>query len=322
MKLKRKKRLLMIIITIVILIPVIVVLLIINTNPFQRSPDELTITIAWNPGSTADDVVRAMSREISTNISLHNVVGANGANGANAVYRSLRNGSNVLSTNLSAFVTSEAMGFAESSPRDWEVWLLAFSPAVIIVADDSPYQTIDDLIADIRANPSTIRCADDGYGTIGFTAAELFSSQIVLEVHHESFSGEAQAIDAVLNNQADFAILLGALVAENIRSGLLRELGAINDAVNLAVPFGEYYGLFIPANTPHEHLASFDSMIKSAASSETFLSYLSNAGLLAVTPDRSTSAATVEGFSSITNWTLWSAGFLPTNPDSLGIQKP
>jgi len=322
MKPGRKKRLIMSIITVVIIIFVIVMFLLLNVNPFRNILDEFTVIIAWNPGSIADDIVGVIIREMDADVSLHNITGAHGANGANAVYRSQRSDTNILSTNLSAFVTSQAMGFAESSPRDWEVWLLAYSPAVIIVADDSSYQTINDLIADIRANPNKIRCADDGFGTIGYTATELFSSHLVLEVHHESFSGETQAIDAVLSNQADFAILLGAQLTDIIHTGMLRELGTLNDAIDLAVPFGEYYGLFIPKNTPHAHLVSFDNIIKTAASSESFTDYINKTGLTAITPDRNKNAATVEHFSSITNWTLYNTGFLPTNPDTLGIPKP
>jgi len=327
----------------IIFILFIAVMFVIHTNPFRSVPEDLTITVAWSPGSTVDEMVRVLAREMDSHFTLSNISGANGANGANAVFRSPHNGGNILATTLSSFVTSEAMGFADSSHRDWETWLCAFSPAFIVVAYDSPYMTIHDLIAAIRDNPGTIRCADDGYGSIAFTAAELFSSKTALEVSHVSFSGNTPAIDAVLDNNAEFAILLSTQVINHLQAGLLRPLGVfrdadfllggdtdiiipsiagISDGLDALLPYGEYYGFFIPGNIPDEHFEIWDKMIKSAVASLTFTEFIRTAGIVPITPDRNSNSGIVERYSSVTNWTLYNAGFLPTNPDKLGIPSP
>jgi len=340
---RRLRNRLIIIFAAILLVFVTATLLIIYTNPFRSTPRNLTITIAWNPRSTADDVARVMARELNSSVHLKNVTGANGANGANEVFRSAHNGGNILSTNLSAFVTSEAMGFAESSQRDWDAWLCAFAPAVVVVKSDSHFRTIGSLIETIYEYPSVVRCADDGYGTISYIAAELFSSQIALELSHQSFSGSSSAINALLEYQADFAILLSTQAKELLRSGELRALGVFsNDSFTLtgevdiiipsvsgfsdrfdrSLPFGEYYGFFIPKNTPNATLSGYDSMFANAVSSETFIEFTRSSGLEIISPDRELSNDIVEHICSVTNWTLYDAGFLPTNPDTLGIPKP
>ena len=337
-KISLKNRLIIICACIAVVIAVSVLLF---TNPIKSVPDNITITVAWNPGSTIDDIVRVLIREMDVPVTLHNVTGANGANGANTVYRSMSNGENILATNLSAFVTSEAMGFADNSHRDWESWLLAFVPAVIVVANDSPYTAINELINAIRENPGAIRLADEGYGTVSYVAAELFSSQVVLELNHQSFSGSNQVIEALFDYNADFAILLSAQAADYIRSGDLRALGVfdINDfsfdsdysipsiadldnRLSAFLPFGEYFGLFVPKNTPSAQFNSLDSIIIEAVSSESFDKFCKEAGLKAITPDRSRNNSIVEHICSVMNWTLYNAGFLPANPNTLGIPKP
>ncbi|MCL2820968.1 MAG: tripartite tricarboxylate transporter substrate-binding protein [Oscillospiraceae bacterium] len=332
---------LIIIFACVAVILTVAVLLLFNRNSFISTPNRLTITVAWNPGSTADDVVRVLMREMNTSVTIQNITGANGASAANTVYSLPHSGGNLLSTNLSAFVTSEAMGFADSSHRDWDVWLCAFAPAVLVVTNDSPYNTVGELIRAIREYPGAVRCADEGYGTVSYIAAELFSSQIVLELSHQSFSGSNQTIDALLDYNADFAILLSSQVIEHLHSGRLKALGVFNkndfelsdnkiippvsntgDRLSEYLPFGEYYGLFIPSGTPEIQLSGFDRLIKDAVNTESFNEFIQKTGLESVTPDRKQNAALTERFCSITNWTLFNAGFLPTNPDTLGIPKP
>jgi len=340
---RRLRNRLIIIIAAILLVLASAVLLIIYTNPFGSTPRELTITVAWNPRSTVDDIARAIAGEINTAVNIKNITGANGASGANEVFRSVNNGGNILATNLSALVTSETMGFSESSHRDWEAWLFAFSPAVLVVPNDSHFHSIDYLIETIREYPGIVRCADDGYGTVSYIAAEFFSSQIVLELSHQSFSGNSTAASALLEYQADFAILLSSQAKDLLRTGQLKALGVFSEnnfilsgdtdilippitgfssKFDASLPFGEYYGFFIPGNTPSAGLDRLDNMFIEAAGSVTFIEFTRNSGLEALVPDRSLHKEIAERICSVANWTLYNTGFLPTNPNTLGIPEP
>jgi tripartite-type tricarboxylate transporter receptor subunit TctC len=90
-------------------------------------PEQITITVAWNPGSIADDMARATDFG-DTQLVLQNIVGTHGANGLNAVYNAEHDGTTLLATGLTAFTEAERMGFAESVSDDWTWWLVAFSP--------------------------------------------------------------------------------------------------------------------------------------------------------------------------------------------------
>jgi len=300
-------------------------------------PSYLSATVAWNPSSTADDMAQALAASFTgTQLSIQNIPGANGARGLNAVYLTSRDGENILATSLSAFVTAEAMGFGESPRQNWTGWLCAFAPAIVVVATDSPFTTLDDLSAALHQSPGALRCANGGFGTISFAAAELFRTKAALEFEHISQAGSSPAINALLNDDADFAILTSTEVTHALRFGEIRALAAFSES-NFAIwdgdreisipsvvgfngkldnllPFGEFYGIFIPANTPQNSLNGIESQIKAATESESFVSFIRERGLAPFTPNRSRNTDYIENFCYYVCGILKNAGFLPILP--------
>jgi len=295
--------------------------------------NHVTVTVAWNPLSTADDMIRALSGGMDVPVSLQNIPGANGANGANHVWNAPHDGESLLSTGLSAFVTSEAMGFAESSFRDWAVWLCAFSPAVVVVAADSPYHTMDDLVTALQQNTEKLRCANPGLGTVGFAAAEILRTRMQLPFEHINNAGNNPALSALLEDEADFAVLLTIEATEKINAGEIRALGAfgettlapsvagISSNLDAVLPFGDYYGLFTPSDVPGRRLNGLTDLIESAAASDEFVAFLSEKKLTPVVPDRKQSSKIAEHIASLFCWSLYDAGYLPINPDTIGVDR-
>lgn len=306
-----------------------------TTMLYGKITDEVTVTVAWNPHSTADMMARAMAGAADTPLKLENLPGAHGANAMNAVYATDRNETRLLSTSLSAFVTSEAMGFGESSHRDWAAWLCAFSPALIIVPADSPYQTIDQLIAALRQNPGNLRCANAGFGTVGSAAAELLGTRALLEFDHIDCAGSGPAANAILNGEADFAVLLSTEVKDRLRSEELKALASfaeediildeiivtsiagIRDSLDEILPFGEYYGFFIPDDINFSRLMGMDGLLKTVSSGENFEPFLEQSGIIALNPSRRNSEQTIERMASLLCRTLYGMGYLPNIPDSI-----
>ena len=258
---------------------------------FADIPKQLTITVAWNPGSMADDITRVMAGNTDTQTAMQNIPGAHGANGLNTVFNTGTNGANLLSTSLSAFVTSEAMGFAESSPSDWTAWLVAFSPAVLVVAADSQYNAVNELAG--------LTCANSGFGTVSFAAAELLSG----EYGHISFSGVNAAVNALFDSEADFAVLLKTEVAGRLNSGELRVLETMD--------FGEYYGLFAPASVRKSRLNGLDLLIESAVTSDAFMTFINENGLSVADYSRKSGDKVISEYGSLLRGIFYEAGFLP-----------
>jgi tripartite-type tricarboxylate transporter receptor subunit TctC len=240
-------------------------------------------------------MVNAIAGSVETHLSIHHIPGANGANGLNAVYAAPP-GDGVLATSLSAFVTAEAMGFGESSRHSWVAWLCAFAPAVVTVAADSPFESMEDLTAALQTN--SLVGANSGFGTMSFVAAELFREEFDFE--NISHDGASPAINALRGGEADFAIMLSTEIA--LSSGELRALDTL--------PIGEYFGLFVPADT--QNIDGIEAMLQTAAASDAFMEFARNAGLTALSPERNPDY--INAFCAKVCQTLYDAGFLPVVP--------
>jgi tripartite-type tricarboxylate transporter receptor subunit TctC len=298
-----KKRKIIIAATVAVALVLAVVLFLLCRNRADL-PDSLNLTVAWNPHSTACDMARALSAGAEIDLYVQNIAGAHGSNGLNAVFAAPL-GENMLSTSLSAFVTAEPMGFAESSRHEWTGWLMAFSPAVIVVAADSHITNIEYLRGYLRGHlfqtMDEIRAANSGFGTVSFIAAQLFAQDFPMEFEHVSFAGSSPAINAVLRGEVDFAVLTTVEAAAAVQNGQIR--------IIYELEFGEYYGIFVPLETPESRQNAIENMLRTAAESEEFTTFAYVRGLVPLTPERD--SAKIDRLCALICQTLLDAGFLP-----------
>jgi tripartite-type tricarboxylate transporter receptor subunit TctC len=127
--------------------------------------------------------------------------------------------------------------------------------------------------------------------------------------------------------------LLYAEIALHLHSGELRALGAFGDTdiapsvagissdIDAILPFGEYFGLFVPAEVPQNRLNGLERLIQAAASSDAFAAFVRDGGLIAVTPDRKQNGEQTGRFAALVCWTLYDAGHIPANPETIGIGR-
>ena len=73
--------------------------------------------------------------------------------------------------------------------KDWDIWLATFSPNAICVSKDSPYNTIEDLVADIKARPGQITFGTGGVGSGGHFGTQVLSAIAGAEVKHTPYNG-------------------------------------------------------------------------------------------------------------------------------------
>jgi len=100
------------------------------------------------------------------------------------------------------------------------------SPPIYWVRGDSPWQTLDELIEDARANPGKIRYAHSGKWGTSFTGgAELFSSYgVENNVTFLPYKGGGPTKQAVLAGDADFTVSRPSTILSEIEAGTARPL--------------------------------------------------------------------------------------------------
>lgn len=121
------------------------------------------------------------------------------------------------------------------------------TPIVVVVTADSPYNTIEDLIADAQANPEALLYASAGAGSITHLAAELWQSKAGVKFTHVPFNGGTEALTGLLNKSVDFEVASLSEVLTKHEEGSLRILASCTNTV-IKSTAGEELGIPVLEN--------------------------------------------------------------------------
>lgn len=115
--------------------------------------------------------------------------------------------------------------------------LFGYTPTLLIVGAESPYQTLQDLI-DAATDPAGdgITFASAGNGTSGHLAGELVGVRSGGNVIHVPFRSGAEGLTAVVSGEVDFMFYHPVAALPNIEAGTLRALGVSGAAGSSVAP--------------------------------------------------------------------------------------
>jgi len=108
-----------------------------------------------------------------------------------------------------------------------------FTPNLLVVHNDVPARTVQELADYARANPGKLTYASAGTGTTQHLAAELFKSMAKVDIQHVPYRGAAPAITDLLGGRVTLFFGNIAPLVPLVRDGKLRAL-----AVTSAKRFG------------------------------------------------------------------------------------
>jgi len=187
----------------------------------------VTMIVPYGAGGTTDLVGRqfalALGRVLNTTFVVENQGGASGSIGCQAALDADKDGSVVLFT-AESLGTQRIMDISKMSYADFDpIVLVANDPKVIVVAGDSKYNTIDELLADIQAKPNTVQMSYTGPGGSGHVQA-LILNQFGYYPALTAYSGGNDCYLAVMSNQVVFTNSNYSTVASLIESGDLKLL--------------------------------------------------------------------------------------------------
>lgn len=140
-------------------------------GPAAAYPDRpLTIIVPWGAGGGTDATARIIASvlegELGQRVNVVNRTGGSGVVGHSAIAEAEPDGY----TLGLATVEINMMHWQGLTDLTWEAYtpiaLVNEDPAGVQVAIDSPYETLDDLLEDIRANPGALNASGTGQGGI------------------------------------------------------------------------------------------------------------------------------------------------------------
>ena len=144
------------------------------------------------------------------------------------------------------------------------VALVATTPMVLIVPDNSPYKTLDDVIRAARAEPGKLSYGTSGTGGAVHIAIELLQLSGGFKMQHIPYKGSSPALADLLGGHLQLAGSSIASAASLLAAGKIRALAVTSPKRNPALPdvptvaesgyrdysVVSYYGIMAPAGLP------------------------------------------------------------------------
>lgn len=267
---------------------------------FPEKP--VRIVVPFAPGGGTDLVARtmgiAMAQDLGQPVIIDNKPGGGTIIGTDAVAKSAPDGYTLVMATLAHVVNPSIQ---PKLPYVHEkafapVMLVGRSPNVLVVRADSPFKSVQDIIAAAKAKPGQLSFASQGAGTSAHLAGELFKNLTKTFITHIPYRGAGPAITDLLGGQVDIMFATAAAVGTFLEGGKLRALAVTtadrSPAPHLAkVPTvaesgvpgfvaDSWYGLFAPAGTPPAVIARLNAAAKKAAQSEAFKKRVESEGLV------------------------------------------
>lgn len=136
-------------------------------------------------------------------------------------------------------------------------------PNVLVVGENSPAKSLDDLLKMLKDNPDKYNYASSGTGSTQHIAAEIFKEITGVDATHIPYKGSSPAMVDLMAGEVQYAFETMSSAAPQIRGGKLRALAVASDERNPQLPdvptlielgipmqMSAWYGVYMPANTP------------------------------------------------------------------------
>jgi tripartite-type tricarboxylate transporter receptor subunit TctC len=173
----------------------------------------LTMLAGFPPGGLVDIVARVVADGMKTKfpkgITVVNKPGAGGAVAVSDLVQAKPDGYTIVLTPLSALVIGPQLNpaLAYKTPDDYDpvINLIAYYP-LLVVKEDAPWKTIQEFVADAKANPGKMRVGTPGEGTSSHLNLEEFMSKTGAKMTHVPYAGWGQSSPALLGGHIEAVV--------------------------------------------------------------------------------------------------------------------
>ena len=172
--------------------------------PAWAWPDRpIELVVGFAPGGGTDLTARALAvfleKELGATVVVQNKPGASSAIALAYVARAKPDGYTLAMTNMPGLVSLPIERKPGFGGGDFTYLAnLVRDPSAFSVASDSPYQTLDALIAAAREKPGSISYGSTGVGTDDHLALVLFQAATGTRLNHVPYNGAGPLRSAVL----------------------------------------------------------------------------------------------------------------------------
>lgn len=242
------------------------------------------IIVPFQPGGLTDIAARTIAPHLAKHFGqpfvVENRPGASGNIAAELVARAQPDGHTLLMGSIGTNAVNAHL-FSKmpyDTLKDFEPVSHVVSGTLLLVVHPSvPAKTLGELLALARAKPASLSYASGGTGASQHLAGELLKTMAKVDILHVPYKGIAPGVVDLLGGQVSMTFDM-ASVMPHVNAGRLRALAVASATRSSTLPdiptFSEagvpgydasaWYGLFAPAGTPKEIVASLQREVAAA----------------------------------------------------------
>jgi tripartite-type tricarboxylate transporter receptor subunit TctC len=268
----------------------------------QYPERDIRVVVPWGAGGGTDAIVRKLTtlaeKEIGATMYVENIEGGISATGISQVMEAHPDGYTIGALTYDSVVTVPWQGLLPTYKMD-KLKLIArvTSEADAIIVDaDSPYKTVEDLIADVKEKPGEVPIGIQNIGSRLHLAILQLQDETDAEFKIIAYpGGAAPQKEAILSNEVDIVATSLGDFAPLLTEGEVRGLVEFTDVTNptfatvptakeagLDLRMGSFIVIAAPAGTPEDVLQVIENAYRKALESKEFQSWTASVG---VTPN-------------------------------------
>jgi tripartite-type tricarboxylate transporter receptor subunit TctC len=237
-----------------------------NSQAYPAKP--IRLVVGYPPGGSGDFTTRIigdeLSKELGVAVVVENKPGAGGSIASEFVAKSAPDGYTILNQGNHQINKSlyKSLGYDE---KDFiPVCRVANGATILVVNNDTPFNSMKDLIAYAKANPGRLFMASAGFGSAPHLASVGFESAAGIKFSTVQFKGGGPAAQSLVAGDTQVMFATSPTVMGFIRGGRMRALAISMRKASPAIPgipgsdeaglpgyeSTFWFGLYVPAGTP------------------------------------------------------------------------
>ena len=259
----------------------------------------IRLLVPFPPGAGADVVARTLAQKVTEVLSVQVIVdnrgGAGGTMGAAIAARAAPDGYTLMMGSIASLGT--AQGLFKDLPynplNDFKpITLAARSPSGFLTTPNLPAKSVKEVIALAKVQPGKLNYSSSGGGSPSHLGMELFKSMAGVNLVHIPYRGPAEALNALVMNEAQVEIQSMLSATPFVQGGRLRLLATtgskriaeypdVPTVAEAAVPgYAVYtwFGVVAPAGVPPPVLARLHAVLVQALTSPEMRRQFTNQG--------------------------------------------
>jgi tripartite-type tricarboxylate transporter receptor subunit TctC len=305
---------------------------------------DITTAVVWGAGGGTDSINRMimaeMEKHLPVGISVTNKTGGvAGSNGMVYVMNQPDDGYTLVGLSESN-VTAAIQGGWDQKFSFWHPFIVGGSPDLISVPANSPYNTLEELVAAAKATPGKIAAAASGSGSIHHLNLLALENGSDSKFKFVPYKGSAPGQEAAIAGEVALVVTSLAEQAPLIAGGKLKPLAMLTpdavqfngktipsaftsyDGLDKYLPLKQAIGFALHASAPDVAKKVITDAFNKAIASDVVAKWAKANNYDVSGKSGPEASAIFQKLESTFAWTLWDLKAAKVDPATLGIAKP